>query len=128
MFQAWPSKPNVPLFTLSIYEWKLLKPDAAFREISMSRQNVIRRYYMFRALLEETWSEEQMRVIFNGREEIPMDDFIYCYFIYLTRSVSIALGNEQLFSTIAPFANHIKKYKEDFNSQKKQSIYLKTED
>ena len=31
MFKAWPSKPNVPLFTLSIYEWKLLKPDRAFK-------------------------------------------------------------------------------------------------
>ena len=119
MFKAWPSQPNVPLFTLSVYEWKLLKPDIAFKEISLSRQNIIRRFYMFKAMIEETWSQEQLKVILNGREEISMDDFVYCYFIYLTRSVSIGIGQGQLFSAIAPFTNHIKKYKEDFNSEKK---------
>ena len=39
MFKAWPSKPNTPLFTFSIYEWKLLKPDRAFKFYSFVKLN-----------------------------------------------------------------------------------------
>jgi len=76
----------VPLFNISEYEMRFLQGNEAFGIITATRQKLPNSYYfMMDELRRELKGRFEMAF---GRSQIPIDDFMYCYYIFQSQAFS----------------------------------------
>ena len=57
-----------------------------------------------------------------------MDDYIYAYYIYLTRTITVKQDKDKYFNFITPFLNHAKRFREDYENPRPDNVIINEEE
>ena len=104
---------QLPAISFSEYELNLLEENTLAYNVTIQiRKMLVNRYQILSHELKIRWSREEILSFLNGREEIPLQDFVYAFLMVQSKTWTSA-HEKRLYSFLPPVFMHLK-YDDNF--------------